>query len=73
MFEEYHKAVKANDTPGRTFRLKVWLFEAKEEELTPEDISKAKRCVLWGVSSDSLRKYAETSCILLCTCGLPGE
>lgn len=46
MFEEYFKAAKANDTPGKTFRLKVWLFEAKEEELTPEDISKAKRCTL---------------------------
>lgn len=43
MFEEYFKAAKANDTPGKTFRLKIWLFEAKEEELTPEDISKAKR------------------------------
>jgi hypothetical protein len=42
MYEEYFKAVKANETPGKTFRLKMWLFAAKEEEVTPEDISKAK-------------------------------
>ncbi len=53
MFEEYFKAAKANETPGKTFRLKIWLFEAKEEELTPEDIGKAKRYVPIRILCDS--------------------
>jgi len=42
MFEEFFRALKVPGTPVKTFRLRVVLFPAAEEPMTPEELADAQ-------------------------------
>ena len=42
MFEEFFRALKVPGTPVKTFRLRVLLFPAAEEPMTPEELADAQ-------------------------------
>lgn len=43
LFDEYARALRLPGTPVKTFRLRVFLFRAAEDPLTPEDIAAADK------------------------------
>lgn len=73
MFEEFFRALKVPGTPVKTFRLRVLLFPAAEEPMTPEELADAQhffstsRCapagpLSWHLGTRVLRGHALIFC-----------
>ena len=84
MFEEFFRALKVPGTPVKTFRLRVLLFPAAEEPMTPEELADAQhffstsRCAPAGPRSRRSRtRVLRGQALIFCSdpaaCLLPAE
>lgn len=78
LFGEYHHALRLPGTPIKTFRLRLFLFPAAEEPVTPEDLafySHSSRCVLplLGCRCCLCGLQAAAAAAACVACRLPGQ